>query len=359
MMSLLFHPASVPIRLAAGIRWLRGRLCLLALVLALPAHGELVLSNPRAAQPVKVMLIGETLVFTGMCDGSAAVALDADLFVAASDEDNILRFYRRSQPGKPVSTYNLNQHLAGRKKSPEADIEGAARLGQRVFWITSHGRDAAGERLPNRCRLFAVEITNRGALVVVQPVGRVYSDLIADLAREPRRAGFQLAEAAKRWGKSPGQLNIEALTATPEGTLLIGFRTPIPGGHALLVPLLNPNELLASQPPRFGEPILLDLGGLGLRGMGWTGRAYYLIAGAGEGRAESCLYVWPGGTAAPRPVAGVSFAGFTPEAICFQDAAGRGDFLVLSDDGNRKVDGKENSDLSESRRQFRALRIVP
>lgn len=303
--------------------------------------------------------VGERLAFTGMCDASAAVALDADLFVAASDENNILRFYRQSQPGKPVFTFNLNPHLAGRKKSPEADIEGAARLGEKVFWITSHGRDAAGKRSPERCRLFAVEITNRGPTIAVQPVGRVYSDLVTDLAREPKLARFQLAEAAKRWGKSPDQLNIEALAASPEGELLIGFRTPIPGGRALLVPLLNPNELLAGQPPQFGEPILLDLGGLGLRGMGSTGREYYLVAGAGEGKAEPRLFLWPGGAAAPRIVAGVSFAGFTPEAICFQDVAGRNDFLVLSDDGNRKLDGKECRDLPEARRQFRALRILP
>ena len=304
--------------------------------------------------------VGEPLVFTGMCDASAAVALDADLFVAASDEDNLLRFYRQSQPGKPVFTFNLNPHLAGRKKSPEADIEGAARLGDRVFWITSHGRDAAGERSPDRCRLFAVEITNHGPTFAVQPVGRVYSDLVTDLAREPKLARFQLAEAAKHWGKSPDQLNIEALAATPEGALLIGFRTPIPGGRALLVPLLNPNELLtAGQPPRFGEPLLLDLGGLGLRGMGLIGREYYLVAGAGEGKAQPRLFLWPGGTAAPRIVAGISFAGLTPEALCFQDVAGRNDFLVLSDDGNRKVDGKECRDLSEARRQFRALRILP
>ena len=80
--------------------------------------------------------LGTPLIFSDMCDASAAVALDEDCFVAAGDEDNILRIYRLSQPGRPVSTFNLNPHFAGRKKSPEADIEGAARLGQRAIIIT-------------------------------------------------------------------------------------------------------------------------------------------------------------------------------------------------------------------------------
>lgn len=302
--------------------------------------------------------LGEPLVFTGMCDGSAAVALDADLFVAASDEDNILRFYRQSQPGKPVQTYNLNQHLAGRKKSPEADLEGAARLGQRVFWITSHGRDSAGELAPSRCRLFALDMTNRGADVTVQPVGRVYADLVPDLAREPKLARFKLGEAARLSAKAHGSLNIEALTDTPEGTLLIGLRSPTPEGRALLVPLLNPNELVLGESPRFGDPILLDLGGLGLRGIGSTGRTYYVVAGPGEEKAASRLFTWDGGNAAPRPVSGVTFTGLNPEAICFQDVEGRSDFLVLSDDGNRKFNGKEGKDLPASQRQFRAFRVM-
>jgi hypothetical protein len=32
-----------------------------------------------------------------MCDASAAVALDADHFVVADDENNVLRIYRRGR----------------------------------------------------------------------------------------------------------------------------------------------------------------------------------------------------------------------------------------------------------------------
>lgn len=106
--------------------------------------------------------LSEPLVFAGMCDASAAVALAGDLFAVANDEDNILRFYRLGQPGRPVHTYDLKSILFSKPKAPEADLEGAARLGERVFWITSHGRSAQGKLAPNRHRLFALELTQRG-----------------------------------------------------------------------------------------------------------------------------------------------------------------------------------------------------
>jgi len=101
--------------------------------------------------------LSEPLVFTGMCDASAAIALDKDLFVVANDEDNILRFYRPSQPGKPVYKYDLRPLLpaTAKAKAPEADLEGAARLGSRFFFISSHGRNAEGKFAPNRHRFFA------------------------------------------------------------------------------------------------------------------------------------------------------------------------------------------------------------
>src|SRR5689334_20447150 len=84
--------------------------------------------------------LGEPLLFTGTCDASTATALSGDLFVVGNDEDNILRFYRTSRPGVPVQTYNLNPLFSSKPKSPEADLEAAARLGSRIFFISSHGR---------------------------------------------------------------------------------------------------------------------------------------------------------------------------------------------------------------------------
>jgi hypothetical protein len=194
-------------------------------------------------------------------------------------------------------------------------------------------------------------------------VGKPYTSLVADLARDPKYARFRLAEAAQRAPKSPGGFNIEALADTPDGGLLIGFRSPIPEHRALLAPLLNPNEVIHGQPPRFGEPILLDLGGLGLRDMSSTPTGYYLLAGPDTGHAESHLesrlFTWAGGSSLPEPVPGVPFHKINPEGIFFLEMNDRSDFMIISDDGKRRVKGRECKSLPESERQFRAFHFTP
>ena len=299
------------------------------------------------------------IIFTGMCDASAVVTVSDDLFVVGNDEDNILGFYRLSQPGKPVQTFDLNRFLYGTKKAKEADLEAAARLGGKIFWISSHGRNVEGKVAPNRARFFALEITNRNKDISVQPVGHAYTNLIADLAYEPKLRPFRLGDAAKLAPKSPGALNIEALAATPDGALLIGFRNPVPEGRALIVPLLNPDDLLIGKPPRFGDPILLDLGGLGLRDMCPSKTGYYLLAGHIDGKKGSRLYRWERGSSAPQPVREIKFPGINPEGICLHDSADGSELLVVSDDGTRTLNGHECKNLPQSERQFRAFRVLP
>src|SRR5262245_57999054 len=80
--------------------------------------------NSVAAAP---QLSDET-VYRGMCDASAAIAVAPDLFVVACDEDNILRVYRRGN-AEPVSQTDLTEFLEIKPDNPEADLEGAARIG--------------------------------------------------------------------------------------------------------------------------------------------------------------------------------------------------------------------------------------
>src|SRR6185503_14411051 len=83
--------------------------------------------------------------YRGMCDASAAVSLNADLFAVANDEDNVLRVYHCQPGGLPAFSFDMTSFLRIGKKHPEADIEGSATIGDRVYWITSHGRNAKGK----------------------------------------------------------------------------------------------------------------------------------------------------------------------------------------------------------------------
>jgi hypothetical protein len=279
------------------------------------------------------------------------------MFVAASDEDNVLRVYRVGKTDAPVSTLDLTDFLKGDIKHPEADIEGAARVGDRIFWISSHGANSNGKFRPGRRRFFATQVNVTGDAVALVPVGMPYENLVRDMGRLPELKDENLAAAAKIAPKQPGGLNIEGLSATPGGALLIGLRNPIPHGKALLIPLENPDEVIAGKAAKLGSPIRLSLGGRGVRSIEYApalGR-YLIIAGtAGEG-GEFRLYQWsgvPGDDAVP--VDGVDFSGLQPEGMIVYP----GDKVrvqVFSDDGTRKIGGKICKDAAIGEMHFRTI----
>ena len=108
---------------------------------------------------------------------------------------------------------------------------------------------------------------------------------------------------------------------------------------------------------QMGEPVLLDLGGLGIRALSWW-RGRYLIAGGpvGEG-SRSRLFVWPGQGPA-RALDEVDLTDFQAEG--FFSPEDRDEILVLSDDGGRLLDGVPCKDLDEpARKRFRGLWLSP
>jgi hypothetical protein len=145
------------------------------------------------------------------------------------------------------------------------------------------------------------------------------------------------------------------MTARVEGGVWIGLRNPIPDGLALLVALLNPQEVVTGAAPRFGDPVRLDLDGLGVRAPSWWRHRYLILAGAYDHGGSPRLYTWDG-VGAPQPVSGLDLADFNPEG--FFSPEERDELLLLSDDGTRLVDEKECKKLKDpGRRRFRGVWI--
>lgn len=290
-----------------------------------------------------------------MCDASAAIALDKDHFIAADDEGNTLRVYKRGEP-LPVKRADLTRFLAGgkKKKAPEADLEGAARVGDRIYWIGSHGRNKDAKPAPSRERFFATQIATTDVRDV-RPIGRPYDGLLFDLLADARFKQFGLTPGSLLAPKAEGGLNIEGLCARPDGTLLIAFRNPVPHGKGLIVPLRNPDKLIeGGHRAQFGDMIQLDLGGFGVRDLTLVGDTYYIIAGARDTSRKFHLFSWDGRSSTPKVFPGNIFEKLNPEAI-FRFANDRpGVFQILSDDGGRKTGGKECKDFPQDQRSFRA-----
>jgi len=294
-------------------------------------------------------------VYWRMCDASAAISLDHEHFVAADDEGNTLLVYKRGTPDS-VRSYDLAKFLLTKKKA-ESDLEGAARVGDRIYWISSHGRDRKGKAAPDRQRFFATKVYGSPGLTL-DPIGKPYRGLLRDLLAEQRFARFGFAAASLLAPKDKGGLNIEGLTARPDGTLLIAFRNPVPAGKALLVPLLNPDKVIEGARAQFGDVIELNLDGSGVRDLTLVGDKYLVIAGARDGTRKFGLFLWNGRDGNPQKLAGNHFEKLNPEAIFrFQNDAPN-IFQILSDDGSRKFAGKECKDYPVGERNFRAGELL-
>lgn len=297
-------------------------------------------------------------IYRGMCDASAAVALDEQTFVVANDEDNLLRIYKTEGSGAPIATFDLVSVLKLDPDDGEMDIEGAARIGDRIYWITSHARDSDAEKRPNRPYFFATRITG----IAAQPLeldGAPYVKLVKDQRAEKSLDEFNLGKAARRAPKDKGGLDIEGLAATPNGELIIGFRNPIRQGRALLVPIRNPGALIKGKSIDFGRPITLDLQGSGIRSIEYwpLERAYLIIAGPYDAEGKFHLYRWTGNPDDdPRRVEDVRFGSLNPEALFVAPRANGAPLVhILSDDGTRDIDGSHCKDLEPDQQRFRAV----
>lgn len=292
--------------------------------------------------------------YRGPCDASAAAALDANHFVVGEDEHNTLNIYRQAK-AEPVASLDLSALLAT-KKDKEADIEGATAIGRRIYWITSHARNAKGKAQTNRQRFFATDVTP-GNPPTLAPAGQAYPRLLDDLLAADTLAPYRLASAARRAAEADGGLNVEGLAATPEGSLLIGLRNPLHQGRALLVPLLNPDELLTGAPARFGAPVELDLGQRGIRSIERIGASYVIAAGPTADAGTFALFRWSGRPGEPAIlISGINLRDLRPEAL----VAIPGDKRVrlLSDDGGIEIDGVECKRLPAARQTFRSLTVT-
>lgn len=309
------------------------------------------------------------MVLEGECDGSSAILLAPGVFAVADDDRNVLMVYKTGGP-KPVATIDLITWLKTNKKNKpdtdgnprfdETDIEASARIGNRVYWIGSHGRAGDGDPDPARDRFFATDI---GADISLSPVGAPYRNLRSDLVNQLKHpfASAYRPDVGKK-GPAPESdagFNIEAMAATPNGTLLIGFRNPRPAGKAQLVELKNPAAVVETGATAlFTGPIGLDLGNRGIRALEPVANGYLVLAGP-HGPAPGApddfrLYTWSGSTTAePAPLAVSIPASFTPEAM-FVD----GDTLtLLSDDGDPLIDGTPCKAVSRANMRMRALAI--
>jgi hypothetical protein len=158
------------------------------------------------------------------------------------------------------------------------------------------------------------------------------AETVEDLASLLEGALPGLRPAGKK-KKSP--LNIEGLAWDAKGgRLLLGLRAPLDGGRAMLVPLkvVDAAGALVAANLRVEQPIRLDLGGAGIRGIeADAAGGYWIIAGGATGNPHPARLVrWDGGGSAVQAVSTFP-ASLKPEGVARTVVGGKPVTLVLCD----------------------------
>ncbi|MEU9358795.1 hypothetical protein AB0D35_11900 [Streptomyces sp. NPDC048301] len=317
------------------------------------------------AASASVQNAADTRYLTGSSDASAAVDVGGGYAVVADDESNTLRLYDLSASGAPVRTWDVASKLG---VSKEIDIEGAARVGNTVYWTGSLGNNKDGEYKADRNTVFTTTVSGSGAstqLTVGGSYRKLRDDLVAWDEANDDRYGFA---AGTEDGEAPKQIdgfNVEGLEFAPgsTSTAYVGFRAPLvppkSGGKALIVPVTNFDKVAGSGAKAvFGTPIELDLGGLAIRDIRKNAADQYLIvAGSWEADDNSdpyTLYSWDG-VAGHAPVKRASLPTTDPggwEAVVsvpdLTEAGARAQVITDAGAADLYGDGTEAKDLDHA-----------
>jgi hypothetical protein len=297
--------------------------------------------------------------------------IDATHFLDGDDEEQGMRVYTRGVTGDPLKTIDVSS-MVGLATDDESDFEDAARVGDRVYVITSHGRNKNGKLERARYRFLGMDIagTSPGITLTVPGYTTQLLDqmVVAGNWATPNSTVIATLTASSGLGRSTdptlaplaGGTNIEGLawapTAARPNQLLIGFRSPAQGSSAVVVSLLNAPAVLTGATAQFGEAALLDLGGLGIRAMAWSPlhAAVLLIAGPRDDSAGPFrLYKWSGAPAdaavAVQDITGVPSTSAPESIVVYPNTR---DVQILFDQGDHDVGGDPCKDADTSDKSF-------
>lgn len=311
---------------------------------------------------------------TGSADASSALSF-GDAMLVANDEDQVLRVYLKDASGLPTAAYDLNADL---NLGKEADLEASFALGNRNFWLGSHGNDRSGDIEPTRHLAFSTDnaVPGTPSPVFVGSYTGMRTDLVAwDAANGhglgANALGFAAGTQAGVTAISASGFNIEGAALAPDSSIYLGFRAPLrslapQSGRALMVPVTNFTDVVSGTAPGpmvFGAPVFLDLGGRAIRGMSRNARGDYLILAGPVGDAGPTfeLFFWDGSSAPVLLTSNLNAlavnSGGSPESILdFDGVLTEGaQVRVLMDNGAtiQYADGTEAKDQIANWRKFR------
>lgn len=283
-----------------------------------------------------------TLIFSGVCDGSAAVRIGRNKILVAYDEMNSLfafdaegGSFERSIPLKDILQLTDND---------EMDLEAAVVHNDGVWWIGSHGLDSSADPAPNRRVLFKTSLPEQSAkgLAGIRLQDGPYD--IAGLISESLPDNANDDSHAKDLAPKKGGINVEGLSVTAEGNLLVALRSPLTEGlvgDAVVLELSKSQSLFDVVRSHH-----LHLGDKGIRDIVISANGYLLIAGSVKSGGDFSVFRWQRTKNAGDIQTGDIEEVFTvPEGLNAEALVDMGSYwLLLSDDGKVNRADSETSD---------------
>lgn len=215
---------------------------------------------------------------TTMPDGKVLVVED-------ESGENAVKMIEIENDGDIVEIGNLYLPKGIKKifKKQLEDIEALTSDANYVYAITSHSLSRSHKVKASREKLIMFKYLD-GSIENLY----TYDNLKNDFYKE-------FPEFFKAGILSTDEINIEGLSFdTKTKKLIIGFRSPVIQGKALLISIENPREVfLKGEKPYFSKPLLIDLYGLGIRDITYDSNkgGFWIIAGSSNNR-DSKFELW-------------------------------------------------------------------
>lgn len=207
------------------------------------------------------------------------------LIVEDESGENAVKLIELEEDGDVVEIGNLYLPKQVKKifKKEIEDIEAMSADGNIVYAITSHSLSRSRKVRESREKLMMFKYED-GAIADFH----VYSDLKKDLYKE-------FSSYFETTLFSVNDINIEGLSfESVNKTLIIGFRSPVVDGKAILVSILNAQEIfLKGEKPKFAKPMTINLHGLGIRDITFDVKkdGFWIIAGSSNNR-DAQFQLW-------------------------------------------------------------------
>lgn len=217
--------------------------------------------------------------------GAATMPDGKVLIVEDESSENAVKLIEVEADGDVVEIGNLYLPKKIKKifKKQIEDIEAMSSDGNIVYAITSHSLSRSNKVRASREKIMMFKYED-GAIVDFHDYGDLKKDLYKEFSSFFETTLFSMND-----------INIEGLSFEDvTKTLLVGFRSPVVDGKAILVPIKNPQEIfLKGEKPEFAKPISINLHGLGIRDITFDAQkdGFWIIAGSSNNR-DAAFQLW-------------------------------------------------------------------